>query len=192
MPLGPRPLLRFPRRKAQSQQQEPRLARRQLNEFLGKEAAAQQVSTHQHREQNEERTRPLKPPFQRDIRIDGCHGGSRQIIIKTGSDFLIGPVVEINGLVDALGTRHTLKRCPSKDRLIGNKTEKKTVSSTRWEQQPGTAPQTIESAAESENGPTFPASRRRRVGHRQAVVEVARSGLLPENWSSRNGSLWVK
>ena len=49
--------------------------------------------------------RPLKPGFEREIRIDGAQGGSRRMI-KTGSDFLIGPEVEINGLVNALGTGH--------------------------------------------------------------------------------------
>ena len=65
--------------------------------------------------------RPLKPPFERDIRIDGGHGGSRQMIIKTGSDFLIGPVAEMNGLVDARGNK-TQKRRPSNDRRLENKT----------------------------------------------------------------------
>ena len=47
---------------------------------------------------------------------------------------------EINGLIDALGTRQAVKRCPSNDRLLENKTERQTVSSTRWEQEPGALP----------------------------------------------------
>ena len=48
--------------------------------------------------------------------------------------------VETKGLVGAPGTRHPVKRCLSNDRLLENKTERQTVSSTRWEQEPGALP----------------------------------------------------
>ncbi len=38
---------------------------------------------------------------------------------------------ETNGLINARGTRHTVKLCPSNDRLLENRTERQTVSSTR-------------------------------------------------------------
>ena len=37
---------------------------------------------------------------------------------------------------DVLGTR-TTERCPPNDQLLENKTERQTVSPTRWEQEPG-------------------------------------------------------
>src|SRR5207248_1416158 len=36
--------------------------------------------------------------------------------------------------------RQGVKRCPSNGRLLENKTERQTVSSTRWEQEPGALP----------------------------------------------------
>ena len=80
--------------------------------------------------------------WKRAIRIDGGHGGSRQMI-KTGSDsrdFLIGPVVEITGLINALGTRHrsaalqtivvsrTKQRDKRSHRRAGNKTPERCCS----------------------------------------------------------------
>ena len=72
--------------------------------------------------------RPLKRRLEGDIRVDGGHRNSRRMI-KTGSDFLIGPIWstrreqdagalpfkrspsreqdrKINGFIEALGTRH--------------------------------------------------------------------------------------
>ena len=82
---------------------------------------------------NRRTRRPLQPRFERAIRIDGGQGGSRQTI-KPDSDSLIGPVVEINGLINALGTRHrsaalqtigvsrTRQRDKRSHRRAGNKT----------------------------------------------------------------------
>ncbi len=54
-------------------------------------------------------------------------------MIKTGSDFLIGPEVEINGLVNALGTGH--RSAALQMIVVANETERQTVSLTRWEQE---------------------------------------------------------
>jgi hypothetical protein len=51
---------------------------------------------------------------------------------KTGSDFAIGLISSPRSEQDT-----ARKRCPSNDRVAGNKTEKKTVLSTPWEQDSG-------------------------------------------------------
>src|ERR1700738_2230732 len=69
--------------------------------------------------------------------------------IETGSDFAIGLISSPRWEQDT-----ERKRRPSNDRVAGNKTEKKTVSSTpRGTRLRSAALQTIESAAESEIGP---------------------------------------
>src|SRR5262245_2559352 len=89
------------------------------------------------------------------IRLGRDQGRSRCLTAhsnrwKPGSDFAIGLISSPRWEQDP-----ERKRRPSNDRVAGNKTEKKTVLSTpRGTRLRSAALQTIESAAESEIGPT--------------------------------------
>jgi len=73
-----------------------------------------------------------------------------------------------------------VKRCPSNDRLLENKTERQTVSSTRWEQEPGALPvKRSEALPNQRSAPTY----LKDVLDRVSTHPQSRIGeLMPDRW----------
>jgi hypothetical protein len=100
----------------------------------------------------EGRPQAQRPSFSREISIIPGRRGAVFIESAEEPDFAIGLISSPRWEQDT-----ERKRRPSNNRVAGNKTEKKTVLSTpRGTRLRSAALQTIESAAESEIGPTGP------------------------------------